>query len=63
MMGSVWYLNSGTYFHMNGNKELFNKLEEKDLQMHIKMGDDGKYSAIGLCTVTFQRESSAPLTL
>ena len=40
-MGSVWYLDSGAYFHMTGEKELFSDLEEKDLQMHIEMGDDG----------------------
>ena len=55
MMGSVWYLDSGASFDITGD-ELFNELEEKDLQMHIEMGDDGKYSANGLGTVTFQRE-------
>ena len=40
-MGSVWYLDSGVSFHMMGDKELFNDLEEKYLQMHIDMGDDG----------------------
>lgn len=29
--------------------------------MHIKMGDDGSYSATGLAMVTFQRDSGAPL--
>ena len=63
MMGSVWYLDSGASFHMTGNKELFSNLEEKDLQMHIKMGDDGRYSATDINTVTFQRELGSPLTL
>ena len=40
-MGSVWYIDSGASFHMTGDKELFSDLEEKDLQMHIEMGDDG----------------------
>ena len=40
-LGSVWYLDSGASFHMTGDEELFSDLEEKDLQMHIKMGDDG----------------------
>ena len=31
--------------------------------MHIKMGDDERYNAIGIGTITFQRESSSPLTL
>ena len=41
-MGLVWYLDSGASFHMMGDKELFSELEEKDLQMHIEMGDDGR---------------------
>ena len=42
---------------MTGDKELFSDLEEKDLQMHIEMGDDGRYSAISIGTITFGRES------
>ena len=34
-LGSVWYLDSGTSFHMTGDKELFSDLEEKDLHMNI----------------------------
>eukprot|EP00253_Pinus_taeda_P013598 PITA_13598 len=48
---------------MTSNKELFSNLEEKDLQMHIKMDDDGRYSATGIDTVIFQREFGSPLTL
>ena len=62
-MGSVWYLDSGASFHMMGDKELFSDLEEKDLQMHIDMGDDGKYSATGIGTITFERESNKPFLL
>jgi hypothetical protein len=39
--GSVWYLDSGASFHMTEDKEFFIDLEEKDLIMHIEMGDDG----------------------
>ena len=52
-LGSVWYLDSGTSFHMTGDKELFSDLEEKDLQMHIEMGDDGWYNATKIGTITF----------
>ena len=48
---------------MTSDKELFNELEEKDLKMHIEMGDDGKYNVTGVGTITFQREHVAPLTL
>jgi hypothetical protein len=40
-LGSVWYLDSGVSFHMTGDKEIFNDLEERDLKMHTEMGDDG----------------------
>ena len=61
--GSVWYLDSGTSFHMTGDKDLFSDLEENDLKMHIEMGDDGRYSVTGIGTITFQRESSKPFQL
>lgn len=53
VMGSVWYLDSRASFHMIGNKGFFNGLEDKGLQMHINMGDNGCYSAIGIGIVTF----------
>ena len=63
MMGSVWYLDSGDSFHMTGDKELFSELEEKDLKMHIKMGDDGKYNVTVVGAITFQRDHAAPIIL
>ena len=52
-LGYVWYLDSGASFHMMGDKDHFSDLEEKDLQMHIEMGDDARYSATGIGTITF----------
>ena len=62
MVGCVWYLDSGASFHMLGDKNLFSTLEEKDLQMRIEMGNDGKYCVSGEGTIVFQREHGAPLT-
>ena len=62
-LGSVCYLDSGASFHMTGDKELFRDLEEKDLQMHIEMGNDGWYSATSIGTITFERDSSKPFML
>ena len=56
-MGSAWYLDSGASFNMMRDKEIFSSLEERDLQMRIEMGDDERYSATGIGTVTFQRQS------
>ena len=53
MMGYVWYLDSGVSFHMSNNKEFFSSLEEKDLQMHIKMGADGRYNTTNIGKITF----------
>jgi hypothetical protein len=61
--GSVWYLDSGASFHMMGDKESFIELEEKYLRMHIEMGDNGRYNATGIGTITFQRESGKPFQL
>ena len=31
--------------------------------MHIEMGDDGRYGATGIGTISFQRESGKPFVL
>ena len=62
-MGSVWFLNSGASFHMTGDKDLFVDMDEKDLGVHIEMGNDGRYSATGIRTVSFERESGKPFIL
>ena len=63
VMGSVWFLDSGVSFHMTGDRDLFSDLEDKDLGVHIEMGDDGRYSATGIGTILFERESGKPFVL
>eukprot|EP00253_Pinus_taeda_P020513 PITA_20513 len=53
IMGSMWYLDNGASFHMMGNRDIFNYLEEKDLKHNIEFGDDGRYSVTNIGTVTF----------
>jgi hypothetical protein len=48
---------------MTGDRESFIDLEDKDLRIHIEMGDDGRYSANGIGTITFQRELGKPFQL
>ena len=48
---------------MTEDKELFNDLEEKYLQMHIVMGDDGLYSVTNIGTTIFERDSGKPFQL
>eukprot|EP00253_Pinus_taeda_P035525 PITA_35525 len=52
-MGCVWYLDSGASFHMSSDKNIFNTLEEKDLQIWIEMGNDGKFRVSGEGMVVF----------
>jgi len=60
-MGSMWYLDNGASFHMMGNKDLFNDLEEKDLKQNIEFGDDGRYNTTDIGTITL-RGSLSPLS-
>eukprot|EP00253_Pinus_taeda_P012830 PITA_12830 len=60
---NMWYIDSGASFHMTGNKEYFSQLEEKDLQVHIELGDNDKYANKGVGTVNFERESGSSLHL
>jgi len=62
-MGSIQFLDSGASFHMTGDRDLFFYLDEKDLGVHIEMGDDGRYSATGIGTISFERESGKPFVL
>jgi len=47
----------------DGNRDFFSDLKEKDLQMHIEMGDDRRYNVTRIGTITFQGESGSPLRL
>jgi len=55
--GSEQYLDFGASYHMIGNKEFFNSLEEKELQLPIELGDNGRYSTKWIGMVIFNRES------
>eukprot|EP00253_Pinus_taeda_P009805 PITA_09805 len=54
VMGLVWFLDSGASFHMKGDQDLFSDLDEKDLGVHIEMGDDDRYSATGIGTISLR---------
>jgi len=63
VMGLVWFLDSGVSFHTTGDRDLFSDLDEKDLGVHIEMGDDGRYNATNISTIYFERESGKPFVL
>ena len=48
---------------MTGDKSLFSTLEEKDLHILIALGNDEKYSVLGVGTIIFQREHGSRITL
>eukprot|EP00253_Pinus_taeda_P034531 PITA_34531 len=50
-------------FHMSGNREFLSQLEEKDLQVHIELGDNGEYATKGVGTVGFERDFGSTLHL
>eukprot|EP00253_Pinus_taeda_P005652 PITA_05652 len=63
VMGLVWFLDNGASFHMTGDRDLFSDLDEKDLGVHIEMGDDGRYNATSISTISFERESGKRFVL
>ena len=42
---------------------MFTDLDEKDLGVHIEMGNDGRYSATNISTISFDRESGKTFVL
>ena len=47
---------------MTGHKIFFKHLQEGGTWIHIELGDDARYQAHGVGTVSFERESGKPLT-
>lgn len=63
MMGHVLYLDTSALFHVKECKYFFSDLKEKYLQMHIELGDDGRYRATKIGKVIFLSELGSPLRL
>lgn len=61
MTTGVWYRDSGTSCHMTRVHEFFTRLRDKDIDLHVEMGNDAKYKAADRGVVAFQRYSSKPL--
>ena len=62
-LGSGWYFESGASFNMTRDVNLFSDLVEKGLEMHVELGDGGRYNATSIGTITFQRESGKLILL
>ena len=57
------YFPLGILHHMTGDVNLFSDLVEKDIQLHVELGDNGRYNATDIGTITFQRESGKLIVL
>jgi hypothetical protein len=61
VVSDMWFVDSGASCHMTGRKEWFTRLQEGGVNLVIELGDDRRYKAQGVGTVSFQRESGKPL--
>ena len=59
---NIWYIDSGASSHMTGHKRFFKDLQEGGTGIHVELGDDVRYQAQGVGTVSFERESGKPLS-
>ena len=57
----IWYVDSGASRHMTGVREYFSELLESGADVEVVLGDDRVVRAVGVGTLTFQRESKPPL--
>jgi hypothetical protein len=58
---NAWYVNSEVSFHMTSAQQLFSSLTEQDSGVQLELGDDAKYSVVGIGTIPFQLESGNSL--
>ena len=59
---NIWYIDSGAYSHMTGHKIFFKDLQEGGEGIHVELGDDARYQVQGVGSISFERESSKPLS-
>jgi hypothetical protein len=60
-VSDMWFVDSGASCHMTGRKEWFTRLQKGGVNLVIELGDDRRYKAQGVGTISFQRESGKPL--
>lgn len=52
-----WYVDSGASCHMTGVREYFSELSESSTNIEVVLSDGRDFRAVGVGTLTFQRES------
>jgi len=59
----IWYVDSGASRHMTRGKDQFTQFLDRRINLEIELGDESIVRAVGIGTVTFQRESLSPLAV
>ena len=57
----IWYVASGASCHMTGVHEYFSELSESGTDIEVVVGEDNTVRAVGVGTLTFDREPKPPL--
>ena len=57
----IWYVDSGASRHMTGVREYFSELSESGTDIEAVLRDDDIVRAVGVGTLTFDREPKPPL--
>ena len=59
----IWYVDSGASRHMTGVRDQFTQFSEKRLNLEVELGDERIVKVVGVGTVSFLRESLAPIVV
>ena len=59
----IWYVDSGASRHMTGAKDHFTQFSNRRINLEVQLGDERIVRAVGVGTVSFQRESLPPLSV
>ena len=59
----IRYVDSGASRHMTGAKDQFTQFSDRRINLEVELGDESIVRAVGVGTVSFQRESLPPLVV
>ena len=59
----IWYVDSGASRHMIGARDQFTHFSDRRINLEVELGDESIVRAVGVGTISFQRESLPPLAV
>ena len=59
----IWYADSAASRHMTGAKDQFTQFSDRQINLEVELGDESIVRAVGVGTISFQRESLPPLAV